>query len=66
MKFKLCTEALALWRGPALAARGSFAPRGHRNPPEGGGASPDHSRYLVRSEKSGKTAVHHPDKPDNA
>ncbi|GAB3144144.1 DUF2945 domain-containing protein [Amycolatopsis sp. NPDC004378] len=25
-------------------------------------ASPDEPQYLVRSEKSGKTAVHHPDK----
>jgi hypothetical protein len=24
--------------------------------------SPGHPQYLVRSEKSGKTAVHHPDK----
>ncbi|WP_007026520.1 hypervirulence associated TUDOR domain-containing protein [Saccharomonospora iraqiensis] len=25
-------------------------------------ASPEHPQYLVRSEKSGRTAVHHPDK----
>jgi hypothetical protein len=25
-------------------------------------ASKEHPQYLVRSEKSGKTAVHHPDK----
>ncbi|WP_433407548.1 DUF2945 domain-containing protein [Saccharomonospora azurea] len=25
-------------------------------------ASEEHPQYLVRSEKSGKTAVHHPDK----